>query len=122
MPKFIADNSWVDPTLELDIYGDKPWALSPALAGMSNIAFDEEEKHPWVEEKSAKVVETESTDEKSEIAARRKWFGDASKRSEISLKDEIAMEFANGLLGRFSEDRADQISTRSLRPCPRLST
>lgn len=93
----MTDDSWVDPTLELDIYADKPWALSPALSGMSYIAFDETEKKAWVDEKSKEAVQSESTDE---VAARRKYFGDEVKRKEFSLKDkDVSMEFANGLLG-----------------------
>lgn len=90
----------MDPTLELDIYADKPWALSPALAGMSNVSLGTSKKQPWIEEKSKDHVDIESLDEKGEISARRKWFADEKNRKELNLKDvEVGMEFANGLLG-----------------------
>lgn len=101
-----ADCSWVDPSLELDIYADKPWALSPALAGMSNLSLSKTkgEAHAWVEEDTKEYVgDAVGEDEKSQIGARRKWFGSKEHRQELQLKDvEVGMEFANGLLGAFS--------------------
>ena len=31
--------SYVEPTIELDLYADKPFALSPALASMNYVSF-----------------------------------------------------------------------------------
>jgi hypothetical protein len=93
----------VDPSLELDIYADKPWALSPALAGMSNLSLSKTkgETHAWVDENTKEFVnDSPAEDEKSQISARRKWFGSKEHREELRLKDvEVGMEFANGLLG-----------------------
>lgn len=105
MPDVIAirlTESWVDPSLELDIYADKPWALSPAFSGMSELSLNsKQESKAWVDEDSKEYIQTEVTDEQSEINARRKWFGNEKNRKEMSLKDvQVGMEFANGLLGR----------------------
>lgn len=32
-----ADGSFIDPTLELDVYADKPWALSPVVSTMTRL-------------------------------------------------------------------------------------
>jgi hypothetical protein len=89
--------------MEQDIYADKPWALSPAFAGMSNISIGEPKaKNVWVDEHTVEQVETarELPDEKSEISSRRKWFADQAHRQALPLKDlDVGMEFANGLLG-----------------------
>ena len=96
-----ANDSWVDPSLELDIYGDKPWALSPAFAGMSELSLaSDQERKAWIDEDTKDVVHGDTNDEQSEINARRKWFGNEKNRKETSLKGmHVGMEFANGLLG-----------------------
>lgn len=94
----------MDPSLELDIYADKPWALSPALAAMSNLSLSKTkgETKAWVEEDSKEYVkDAPGEDEKSHISARRRWFGSKEHRQALQLKDvEVGMEFANGLLGQ----------------------
>jgi predicted phosphoribosyltransferase len=94
----------VDPSLELDIYGDKPWALSPALAGMSQVSLHSKQEHKaWIDEDTKDYVMAEVGNEQSEISERRKWFGKESHRKDMSLKNvEVGMEFANGLLGESS--------------------
>ncbi|WVQ80117.1 hypothetical protein IAT38_002218 [Cryptococcus sp. DSM 104549] len=106
---------FIDPTLELDIYADKPWALSPALATMNLLSLStaqesgEDGAKPVVKEGAlellrsngaSKVPETSGLNEKSEIAARRKWLGVKENRESVKLSKDVlvGMEFANGLL------------------------
>ncbi|WWC88982.1 uncharacterized protein L201_003897 [Kwoniella dendrophila CBS 6074] len=108
---------FIDPTVEADIYADKPWALSPTLATMAHLSLkskskaakEDDDDKPYVDEDSLdwlkkNVKDADDipsyTDEKSQIAARRKWFGKASNRQavEIDADTEVGFEFCNGLL------------------------
>ncbi|XAO27376.1 hypothetical protein I312_106229 [Cryptococcus bacillisporus CA1280] len=106
---------FIDPTLELDIYADKPWALSPALATMNYLSLEDGskvEKDLVVKENSLEFIKSKSNDngtavptpkegnEKIEINARRKWLANKENREKIKLGKDVAvgMEFANGLL------------------------
>jgi hypothetical protein len=51
--------SYIDPTLDLDIYADKPWALSPALASMTSLSLINEAQ-------SGVVVKEDSVDKLKE--------------------------------------------------------
>jgi hypothetical protein len=49
--------SFVEPTLEMDLYADRPWALSPALASMNHLALTEEpQEGPIVKEDSVERI------------------------------------------------------------------
>ncbi|KIR26386.1 hypothetical protein I309_04725 [Cryptococcus deuterogattii LA55] len=106
---------FIDPTLELDIYADKPWALSPALATMNYLSLEDGSKvgrDLVVKENSLEFIKSKSNDngtavpapkegnEKIEISARRKWLANKENRKKIKLGKDVAvgMEFANGLL------------------------
>ncbi|WWC62235.1 uncharacterized protein I303_104831 [Kwoniella dejecticola CBS 10117] len=117
---------FVDPTVEADIYADKPWALSPALATMAHLSLrdgdgdgdggQKGEKKPYIEEDSLDWIEeaveamdipsysnsnsNSNEDEKAQISARRKWLTKSSNRQLIDVKEdtEVGMEFCNGLL------------------------
>ncbi|RSH89061.1 hypothetical protein EHS25_002727 [Saitozyma podzolica] len=48
---------FVEPTLEMDLYADRPWALSPALASMNHLALTEEpQEGPIVKEDSVERI------------------------------------------------------------------
>ena len=51
--------SYIDPTLDLDIYADKPWALSPALASMTSLSLSNEAQ-------SGVVIKEDSVDKLKE--------------------------------------------------------
>ncbi|KAK8864711.1 hypothetical protein IAR55_001965 [Kwoniella newhampshirensis] len=101
---------FIDPVMECDIYADKPWALSPALATMSHLSLDssaqnddqlyiDEDSLDFIREKTkGEVPQVEG--EKNEVGARRKWLGKKENRESVKLvKDvEVGMEFCNGLL------------------------
>ncbi|WVW84290.1 hypothetical protein I302_106321 [Kwoniella bestiolae CBS 10118] len=112
---------FVDPTVEADIYADKPWALSPALATMAHLSLvsNPEEKgkegqgKPYIDERSLGWLEENvdgdeaddippytDNDEKSHISLRRKWLTKASNRRAVQVDEstEVGMEFCNGLL------------------------
>ncbi|WVQ77874.1 hypothetical protein IAR50_007576 [Cryptococcus sp. DSM 104548] len=100
---------FVDPTLELDIYADKPWALSPALATMNYLSLQESIDIPQdlgVNEDAPVYLKAKtggpSADgtEKTKISARRKWLGSKENRENVKLNRDVVvgMEFANGLL------------------------
>nr|XP_031859460.1 uncharacterized protein CI109_005106 [Kwoniella shandongensis]KAA5526532.1 hypothetical protein CI109_005106 [Kwoniella shandongensis] len=100
---------FIDPVMECDIYADKPWALSPALATMSHLslgsASSSDSKEVYVSEKSLGFLRESANGkdeegEKNEISARRKWLGRKENREKVKLgKDvEVGMEFCNGLL------------------------
>ncbi|OXG17580.1 hypothetical protein C367_05068 [Cryptococcus neoformans Ze90-1] len=106
---------FIDPTLELDIYADKPWALSPALATMNYLSLEDGSKvgkDLMVKEDSLEFIKSKAKDEgatvptpregneKTEISARRKWLADKKNREKIKLGKDVVvgMEFANGLL------------------------
>ncbi|WVR06751.1 hypothetical protein IAU60_003786 [Kwoniella sp. DSM 27419] len=100
---------FVDPTVEADIYADKPWALSPALATMSHLSLNEgenggsevyvqEDSVEWLNERGADIGP--AADEKAQAAARRKWLGKKDNREKITISKDTAvgLEFCNGLL------------------------
>ncbi|OCF74400.1 hypothetical protein I204_04772 [Kwoniella mangroviensis CBS 8886] len=100
---------FVDPTVEADIYADKPWALSPALATMAHLSLGGKNEGPYVEENSLEWLKENVkgvddipsyTDDKSQISSRRKWLTKASNRQAVEVDEgtEVGMEFCNGLL------------------------
>ena len=97
----------MDPTVEHDIYSDKPWALSPTMATMNFLSISEtpasDSNGSKAERKSAPVIEEDVAVEgiaHGDVQARRRFFADKEKRKGVSLKGrEVGMEFANGLLG-----------------------
>ncbi|WVF71111.1 hypothetical protein IAT40_005908 [Kwoniella sp. CBS 6097] len=105
---------FVDPTVEADIYADKPWALSPALATMSHLSLSSdsstsedgdqvyvtEDTGEWLEDNGGDSLTYTDTDEKAQISARRKWLGKKDNRRQITVPKDtlVGMEFCNGLL------------------------
>ncbi|OCF31969.1 hypothetical protein I317_03113 [Kwoniella heveanensis CBS 569] len=105
---------FVDPTVEADIYADKPWALSPALATMSHLSlassassestnngvYVTEDTGEWLEDNGGDTLSYTDTDEKAQISARRKWLGKKDNRRQITVPKDtfVGMEFCNGLL------------------------
>ncbi|GFZ46921.1 hypothetical protein JCM24511_04146 [Saitozyma sp. JCM 24511] len=48
---------FVEPTLEMDLYADRPWALSPAMASMNHLALTEKpQEGPVVKEDSVERI------------------------------------------------------------------
>ncbi|CAE6521429.1 unnamed protein product [Rhizoctonia solani] len=99
---------YIDPTLEHDLYGQKPWALSPFLSTMPYLQRTKLDPTapvptnlsvPIVTEQSkpalAPALESESTP-----AARRKYFTDESHRKEVIFtpQDLIQADFVHGHL------------------------
>ncbi|KAL1411353.1 hypothetical protein Q8F55_002304 [Vanrija albida] len=98
---------FVDPTLELDLYADKPWALSPALSTMNYLGLAQTGSSPMPEPGSAPAFVEEDAlgavlgqeEHAAQVSARRKHFGAAPNRAAVSLGDKaVAMEFGNGIL------------------------
>ncbi|WWC69869.1 uncharacterized protein I206_103812 [Kwoniella pini CBS 10737] len=102
---------FIDPTVEADIYADKPWALSPTLATMSHLSLSNNstnDDQPYIEENSLgwlkdNIEENDIpsyTDDKSQISTRRKWLTKSSNRQLININENtiVGMEFCNGLL------------------------
>lgn len=108
----LAYPSFIDPTLELDVYADKPWALSPVLSTMNYLSL----KKNGTEFKGApgeftsnifKPVDEDAlglvgkADAAGDVSQRRHYFADPGHRESLTLdKDiEVGMEFSNGILG-----------------------
>ncbi|WVQ99751.1 hypothetical protein IAU59_006893 [Kwoniella sp. CBS 9459] len=106
---------FVDPTVEADIYADKPWALSPALATMSHLSLSSstssastddkvghvtEDTGEWLEDNGGDSLSYSDTDEKAQVSARRKWLAKKDNRRQILVPKDtvVGMEFCNGLL------------------------
>ncbi|CAE6425468.1 unnamed protein product [Rhizoctonia solani] len=97
---------YVDPTLEHDLYGEKPWALSPFLSTMPYLQRIEIDPAapvpaclsvPITEERSRPALAHGS---ESSPAARRKYFTVESHRKEVNFtpKDLIQADFVHGYL------------------------
>ncbi|KDN50156.1 hypothetical protein RSAG8_01492, partial [Rhizoctonia solani AG-8 WAC10335] len=99
---------YVDPTLEHDLYGERPWALSPFLSSMPYLQRIELDPAapvptdlpvPITAERSrpalAPALESETTP-----AARRKHFTDEAHRKEVTFtpQDLIQADFVHGYL------------------------
>lgn len=96
--------SWIDPSLEQDIYADKPWAWSPLIATMQLVRLSKSEgKLPaWSsklpdEDVSAYVPEGAPV---HDSGARRKYFSKADHRKEVTLGPDtiVDADFSNGFL------------------------
>ncbi|KAI9619151.1 hypothetical protein H4Q26_011831 [Puccinia striiformis f. sp. tritici PST-130] len=99
--------SYIDPSLENDLYADKPWAWSPLLATMNYIRIDRLEADdsplpPWesatrpVEDCSSLLEGNPTNISKPHL--RRKFFSSAVNRQAIMLGPRINAEFANGFI------------------------
>ncbi|KAH8084603.1 hypothetical protein HD553DRAFT_311278 [Filobasidium floriforme] len=118
--KFI---NWVDPTVEMDPYSDKPWALSPLLASMNYLSVKPasepvdskktitEDSHSGIDtmwKNSAEGKQDSQSEEPQEwetgtaagISARRRWLTKKENREELIVdKDwQFGCEFGNGLI------------------------
>lgn len=82
--------SWIDPALETDLYGDKPWAFSPLLATMTTLKSYE--SLPSSKELSRIEEDTKSlVGEKIDAKTRRSHFGHVDKRKRHKL-DGVVLE------------------------------
>ena len=102
-PELRVNDSFIDPTLELDVYADKPWALSPVVSTMTKLRMKKGEEDQsgkaFVEEDSLSVI-PEVAHLANDTPARRKYLADPSNRSSLVLTPDIGMgmEFSNGIL------------------------
>lgn len=100
--------SYIDPSLENDLYADKPWAWSPLLATMNYIRTerleaDDSPLPPWKATRPVEDCRSLFGDVSTDISKphlRRKFFSSAAHRHSITLgpRDFINAEFANGFL------------------------
>ncbi|MBW0480376.1 hypothetical protein O181_020091 [Austropuccinia psidii MF-1] len=100
--------SYIDPSLENDLYSDKPWAWSPLLATMNYIhttplPSDDSQLPPWdpsrpIENCNSVVGNIPTNISKPHL--RRKFFSSSANRQATQLgpRDFINAEFANGFL------------------------
>lgn len=77
---------WIDPSLESDLYSEKPWAFSPLIATMNLLNTTQqpaaaETKLTRIEEDTSNLV-----GEKINVKQRRAHFADAEKRKGKDLK------------------------------------
>ncbi|KAH7344969.1 hypothetical protein B0J17DRAFT_23376 [Rhizoctonia solani] len=104
----VSELRYVDPTLEHDLYGEKPWALSPFLSTMPYLQRIELDPAAPVPTGLPAPITTEQSkpalvpvlESESSPAARRKYFTDESHRKEINLtpRDLIQADFVHGHL------------------------
>ncbi|EFP93299.2 uncharacterized protein PGTG_19067 [Puccinia graminis f. sp. tritici CRL 75-36-700-3] len=101
--------SYIDPSLENDLYADKPWAWSPLLATMNYIRTErldaDDSPLPPCEAATRPVEDCSSLlsgnpTNISKPHLRRKFFSSAVNRQAIMLgpRDFINAEFANGFI------------------------
>jgi len=103
--------NFVDPSLEQDIYADKPWALSPLVATMNYLNASKEgaksDKPAWNSKQPSEDVlalfESPSSAVealKDNANARRSYFANKAHRQEVTLKPDswLDMDFCNGYL------------------------
>ena len=91
--------SYIDPTLEFDIYADKPWAMSPVLACMSVLTLSEsqskEAQQVVMHEQSSSYLRSqdhelpEHEEGKQDRLERQRWFTSGEKRENVVLKNLI---------------------------------
>lgn len=83
---------WIDPSLETDLYADRPWAFSPLLATMNLISTTgAAEGLARIEEDTTNLVK-----EKITTKQRRAYFADKAHREKFNLKDmSVAGDFSN---------------------------
>lgn len=83
---------WIDPSLETDLYADKPWAFSPLLATMNLLNTTGNTKGLGrIEEDTSNLVK-----EKITTKQRRIYFAEKTHREKYQLKDiAIAGDFSN---------------------------
>lgn len=99
--------NWIDPSLEQDIYADKPWAWSPLIATMNVVRLSKSEgklpawssKQPE-EDVSHGLTEGDHGNLIGNAGARRKYFNNAAHRKEVKLGPDtiIDADFSNGFL------------------------
>ncbi|EFP93305.2 uncharacterized protein PGTG_19073 [Puccinia graminis f. sp. tritici CRL 75-36-700-3] len=97
--------SYIDPSLEHDIYSDKPWAWSPLLATMNHVQTERLESGDsplpdWegtrpVEDCNSVVGELETITSKRE---RRRFLSSPENRQACILGPRINVEFVNGFV------------------------
>lgn len=86
---------WIDPSMETDLYADKPWAFSPLIATMNLLnTVDQSPASPdftRVEEDTSNLVK-----EKINVKQRRAYFADATHRKAQSLHGlYLSADFSN---------------------------
>lgn len=99
--------SYIDPSLEHDVYSDKPWAWSPLIATMNHVKTTrlESDDSPLPEWKGVRPVEdcssiVEGLTKISSKQERRRFFSSAKNREAVVLgpRDFINAEFVNGFV------------------------
>ncbi|CUA76746.1 hypothetical protein RSOLAG22IIIB_02216 [Rhizoctonia solani] len=98
----------MDPTLEHDLYGEKPWALSPFLSTMpylQRIELDTSAPIPTslpapITMERSRPALAPALESESSPAARRKYFADESHRKAVTFtpQDLIQADFVHGHL------------------------
>lgn len=103
----------MDPTLELDVYADKPWALSPVLSTMNQLSLEKKEKieaptaqgiFDAVDEDALSLLNLQGLGlHNDSVSERRKYFGVADNRKKVTFNKDVyaGMEFGSGLLGEY---------------------
>lgn len=83
---------WIDPSLETDLYSDRPWAFSPLLATMNLInTTGNTNGLDRIEEDTSNLVK-----EKITTKQRRTYFAEKAHREKFNLKDmTLAGDFSN---------------------------
>ncbi|KAH8919853.1 DUF1769-domain-containing protein [Atractiella rhizophila] len=92
---------FIDPAIQHDLNGDKPWALSPLLATMNSIHIATTEKDQWnpepPKEDLTSLVENLQT---GDVAQRKKHFASEEHRKSVTLNKEVIVtsDFCNGYI------------------------
>lgn len=99
---------YIDPALELDLYADKPWALSPLLATFPVVRVSSTDSAPkWSHDQPKEDVSAllkDEDDNKTRLpgdsAARRKVFARKEARQVTEIKPEhfLELDFAQGMI------------------------
>ncbi|EIW68057.1 hypothetical protein TREMEDRAFT_63945 [Tremella mesenterica DSM 1558] len=96
---------WLDPSIEMDAYADRPWALSPLLATMNYVSITRQPQNGVIVEEDCDLLEELAGiqkwkgDSKARSSSRKAWFNIPANREKVQLKGlEISLEFCNGYL------------------------
>ncbi|CAH7686942.1 hypothetical protein BY996DRAFT_6432334 [Phakopsora pachyrhizi] len=98
--------SYIDPSLETDLYADQPWAWSPLLATMNyfrteRLESDDSPLPAWNGNRPEEDCTSIAVNRNMNISKphlRRKFFGSVNNRLAATMGPRINADFANGFL------------------------
>jgi len=122
----ILSYRYIEPTIQLDLYAEKPWALSYALASLNHLSLTKQKvEGAFVNEKTVETLNAvyegdhpidEGGDEATQAISRKKWMANPENRKAVKLSKDTyyGMEFCNGYLSTYGQSRSSSIDFNDL--------